>query len=900
MGALDEILAKLEAMPEAARTELVKETMASTKKMKWVPNVGPQTDAYFCKADVLLYGGEPGGGKLLKLDTLIPTPFGWTTMGEVAVGDLVIDESGNPCSVVAKSAVTMEQTYRLTFSDGSEIVAGERHQWVTSNHRERFRAWACTEERKAARRESRPTRGMGKRPDLARRNAESRKSLNLPLASVRTTREIFDTLVVAGGRINHSVAVAGALKLPEANLLIDAYTLGAWLGDGDSSGASIFGADEEIFLQVGNSYPVTRHASQYGHGVLGLKTQLRQLGLLGNKHIPHAYLRASFGQRLALLQGLMDTDGHCDNRGQCEIQLTNKRLIDDTLELIHSLGIKAQMREGTAKLYGRTIGPKWRIKFLTEHPVFRLPRKLIGQKRSGFRGTHDVRYITKCEPVDPVPMQCIQVDSPNHMYLCGKAMIPTHNSQLCLGLAFNEHRRTLIMRRQYGDLDRLVEDAIKIHGSRQGFNGSPPPKLKISENQIIDFAAAHRVGDEQSQMGKGRDLICFDEATHFAESQIRFVMGWLRTDTPGQRTRVILATNPPLSAEGLWVVKMFAPWLDAKYHNPAAPGELRWVVSDDDGNDKWVDGPGEYEVTVAGQVKMVSATSRTYIPASVRDNPFYAATDYERQLDAMPEPYRSLLMGGFQTSFEDKPNQCIPTSWVLEAQRRWTVTPPMDVPMCALGVDASGGGADPMVIAKRYDGWFAPFVEVPGKTIPMETAGAHCAGIVLANRRDNALVVVDMGGGYGGPMYEHLSANEIDVRAFKGAESSTRRDVTGKLKFTNKRTAAYWALRDALDPGQPGGSPIALPDDPALVADLTAPVFEVTPNGIRLEPKEKVMEKIGRSPDRGDAAVMCWFEGPRHATNALEWIEQGMANKRTYQPKVVLGGRQPMSARRYQ
>lgn len=472
-------------------------------------------------------------------------------------------------------------------------------------------------------------------------------------------------------------------------------------------------------------------------------------------------------------------------------------------------------------------------------------------------------------------------------------------SQLILGLAFNEHKKCLIMRREYGDLDGIIADALKIHGSRDGFNGSPPPKLRISDDKIISFAAAHRIGDEQGQMGKGRDLIGIDEATHFAESQIRFVMGWNRTEDPNQRCRVVLATNPPLRPEGLWVIKMFAPWLDPQYPNPAKPGELRWVISDDDGNDKWVDGPGEYAVNVAGKPKMVSAMSRTYIPASVKDNPFYAATDYERNLDSMPEPYRSLLMGGFRTAFKDQPNQCIPTEWVIAAQKRWTPYPPDGVPMCAIGVDASGGGEDPMVLAKRYDGWYAPMVEVPGKSIPMEMAGAHAAGIVIAHRRDNALVVIDMGGGYGGPMYEHLSQNETEVIAYKGAEGTTRRGGAGKIKFVNKRTAAYWLFREALDPGQPGGSPIALPDDPSLVADLTAPTFEVTPNGIKLEPKEKVMERIGRSPDKGDATVMAWFEGPKETTHALEWAEHGTRGKHNYQPKVMLGTRQPMSARRY-
>lgn len=469
-------------------------------------------------------------------------------------------------------------------------------------------------------------------------------------------------------------------------------------------------------------------------------------------------------------------------------------------------------------------------------------------------------------------------------------------SQLILGLAFNEHERALVMRRQYGDLDRLVEDALKIHGSRDGFNGSPPPKLKMSESQIIDFAAAHRVGDEQGQMGKGRDLIGIDEATHFAEMQIRFLMGWNRTENPEQRCRVVLATNPPLTAEGLWVIKMFAPWLDPQFHKPAKPGELRWVVSDDDGKDRWVDGPGEYEVIVAGKPKMVEATSRTYIPASVKDNPYYVASGYEKQLDAMPEPYRSLLMGGFRTAFVDAQNQIIPTKWVELAQARWKPQPP-NAPMCSLGIDASGGSTDPMILAPRYDGWFDELIEIEGKEIPQKRAGAYCAGIVVSHRRDNALVVLDMGGGYGGPIYEHLCENEIEVAVFKGAEASTRRSVDKKLKFTNKRTAALWGMREALDPGQPGGSPISLPPDPALMADLTAPTFDVVPNGIRAESKEKVCERLGRSTDRGDAVCMSWFEGPRMITNALEWAGQkfGRADQRLARgqrgqtPKVIQG-----------
>jgi len=467
-------------------------------------------------------------------------------------------------------------------------------------------------------------------------------------------------------------------------------------------------------------------------------------------------------------------------------------------------------------------------------------------------------------------------------------------SQLILGLAFNEHERSLIMRREYADLDRLIEDALKLNGGRTGFNGSPPPRLRISEKQVINFRAAQRIGDEQGTMGQGRDLLGIDEATHFAESQIRFLMGWVRTETPGQRCRTVLATNPPLSAEGLWVTKMFAPWLDPKYPWPAKPGELRWVVSDEDGNDEWVEGPDDTRL-IRG--KEIRPTSRTYIPASVKDNPYYAATDYERQLDAMPEPFRSQLMGGFRTAFRDADNQIIPTAWVHAAQQRWTKDPPAGVPMCAMGVDCSGGGDDPMIIAPRHDGWYAPLIAVPGKEIPKDRIGSHCAGIVVSHRRDGAKVVLDMGGGYGSGIYEQLKGNGIETVPYKGMTTATTRTRDRQMAFYNKRTEVIWRFREALDPDQPGGSPIALPPDQELVADLTAPTFEsVSFKGgmaLKAESKEDVCDRLGRSTDKGDAVVMAWSDGLKQAN-----VPGGFAAMTGKRPQVVLGHQQARRVRR--
>lgn len=181
----------------------------------------------------------------------------------------------------------------------------------------------------------------------------------------------------------------------------------------------------------------------------------------------------------------------------------------------------------------------------------------------------------------------------------------------------------------------------------------------------------------------------------------------------------------------------------------------------------------------------------------------------------------------------------------------------------------------------------------------MDRAGSYCAGQILSFRRDLAMVVVDLGGGYGGSMYEHLKANQVETYGYKGAEASTRRSRDGKLHFSNKRSAALWLFREALDPGQPGGSPIALPPDAVLMADLTAPTFDVGPRGIQAESKEKVCERLGRSTDRGDAAIMAWYEGPRETTHALEWLtkkEQTFSYGRI--PKILGSGREPLSSRR--
>lgn len=475
-------------------------------------------------------------------------------------------------------------------------------------------------------------------------------------------------------------------------------------------------------------------------------------------------------------------------------------------------------------------------------------------------------------------------------------------SHLELGWCINEvEGSAIIFRRELSQTDGLEKEGKAIIGGAASFNGTdlewtwPGGKsLKLGGMKDPDSWIGHA--------GRERQAICFDEAGEFLELQVGSMLAWLRA-TEGSRTRMILASNPPRTAEGYWMLDWFAPWLDETHPlYPAPPGKLLWAVyiaNQEGSRTIWVEGPGEY--VFAGEE--YTAMSRTFIPASLEDNPYRNTKEYKAKLQALPEPLRSqLLKGDFKAGMVDGANQTIPTSWVRAAQERWkkNPTPPDGIPMCAIGVDPCGGGEDQLVMARRYDAWYAEMIKVPGKEIPQNKLGTFQAGLVVAQRKNNATVTIDMGGGYGGAPYQHLDENDVECVTYKGAAASTKRTRDGKFGFTNVRSAAYWGMREDLDPDQPGGSHVCLPPDPRLLAGLCAPTYEVTHQGIKVEPKSKrdggvkgVIERLGWSPDEADAVVMARWAGPKKATHAMDWLDGQMSNqgrgKHGMQPKVVMG-----------
>lgn len=455
-------------------------------------------------------------------------------------------------------------------------------------------------------------------------------------------------------------------------------------------------------------------------------------------------------------------------------------------------------------------------------------------------------------------------------------------TDLLLGLALAAHRKSLILRRTNKEAAGLIERMAEILKTRDGLNA----QLGVWRygNRVIDVGGCQLEEDKQKYKGNPHDLIAFDEVSDFAETQYTFIIGWNRSTFPGQRCRVVAAGNPPTRPEGLWVVRRWGAWLDPQHANPAQPGELRWYTTGPNGEDIEVDGVGPH--LIEGQD--VYARSRTFIPATLQDNPDLVGTGYQASLDSLPAELRAAYRDGdFGTAARDDPFQLIPTDWVSAAMRRWTQAAPAGVPMCAIGVDVAIS-KDKFVMAPRHGGWFAKLVVIPGKDVDEDPNKA--AGRVLAIRRDSALVTVDVGGGWGAACYGQLKENGIEAIPYMGVKTTVRKSADGRFQYFNVRTEAYWKMREALDPSQPGGSQIALPPSPMLKADLCAPAYEVKGNGtgqvLKAETKDAVCARLGRSTDEGDAVVMSWYAGLKQ-----ENLQGGWTGGRQKDPTVNRGKR---------
>lgn len=428
-------------------------------------------------------------------------------------------------------------------------------------------------------------------------------------------------------------------------------------------------------------------------------------------------------------------------------------------------------------------------------------------------------------------------------------------TDLLLGLSLTAQKHSILFRRQAVQLVGIEERMTNILGSRDGYNSQTGVWRLPVGGRVLELGSVKEPGDWMKYQGRAHDAKLFDEICHFTELQFRSLIGWMRTDDPTVRQRVVCAGNPPTDAEGEWVVRFWAPWLDPQHPNPAKDGELRWFVTDENGKDLEVPGP---EPVMVGK-ELMTPKSRTFIRSSVDDNLFLQTTGYKATLQALPEPLRSqMLRGDFMAGRSDPVWQLIPTEWIKAAQARWK---PRDAKgqMTALGLDVSRGGEDKTSAARRHSEWFDEILTVPGK---VTDDGPKAAGFVAPLIRNGACICVDAIG-IGSSALDFIKGLNLLVLAVVGSESSGEFSVAGNLRFKNKRAEMYWRLREALDPT--AEVPIALPPDSELLTDLAAVRYKVvqmgTYAGIQIRDKDEIREAIGRSPDKGDSVAMTFVSG---------------------------------------
>lgn len=545
---------------------------ALTPKMtKYIPHTPTPKQAAFMLLDgrEAFYGGAAGGGKALALDTPILTSLGWKTMGTLELDDMVLAIDGTWSEIEYITEVQPQhECFRVSFSNGEEIVADKEHMWVTTEYKYR-KAWYDT---------------------------------------ILTTDKLGPRM-----KLPNSKAVYGT----STQLGIDPYVFGFWLGDGNARTGSVTIGDEDIdemSLRLPALNPYSSMKMQYT--VDGLTTQLRELGVLRSKYdnretspetkyIPVQFLLSAYDQRLALLQGLMDADGHCQERGRCEISLKEDRLFNDVCSLLSSLGIVYSVTHTKAA---------WRATFSTTLPVFKLSRKASRLPKMVMTNKIQIKAVTKVASQD---VKCIRIKHPSHTFLCGRRLVPTHNSDALLMCALQyvdvPGYSAILFRKSYADLTKpgalmdrakewlLPHKEVRWDDKDKKFTFyKEGTKIPIS---TVQFGYLENSNDKYNYQGGEYQFIGFDELTHIAKSNYVYMFSRLRrlkgVNIP---LRVRGASNPPDDDGGAWVRDRFI-----------------------------VEGPAE---------------GRIFIPAGLDDNPYLDKEEYEKTLEQLDPVTRARLREG--------------------------------------------------------------------------------------------------------------------------------------------------------------------------------------------------------------------------------------------------------------
>lgn len=505
-----------------------------------------------------------GFGKALDVATPIPTPSGWTTMGELAVGDRVLSADGTPTEVTFVTEVQRDRTcYLVRFSDGAELVADADHQWTVRS--------------RADRRAGRGYRTV-------------------------TTQQMIDAGMTVAGERRWQMPTAAALELPEAELPVDPYVLGVWLGDGSSAAGEVTigdrDSDETLRLLAARGYPVTgtprrkegAACATYpiggkpgARGVDGrmigndsLASRLRAIGVLHNKHIPMAYLRSSRRQREELLAGIIDSDGHVNHsNGVIEVTMTRPELAHGVAELVRTLGSRCSVYDHEARINGRSVGRRYRVTWVARSGGGLLRRKALADRHHlGQPDRLTTRFVESITPVQSRPVRCISVAHPSRLYLAGEQFAVTHNTRAGAEtivdwavqnpVDVDGHPTEWLVvaetladgRKQCLEGPSGIINVLRRRGIGFEYVKAPSPVVTLERGQKVHVKGA------DADVGRGYNLAgaWLDEMAKWLYPKQAWTEGLgpaLRTRTPtGHKPRAIVTTTPkPIRLLVEWVAR---------------------------------------------------------------------------------------------------------------------------------------------------------------------------------------------------------------------------------------------------------------------------------------------------------------------------------------------------------
>lgn len=740
--------------------------------------------------------------KLLAVDTEIPTPSGFKTMGELSVGDEIFDGNGEIARInAATPALFGETCYRVTLDEGSTIVADANHLWNVQTARDR--------------------------------KQYGRKGEEAPL-TVMTTRELLDGGVDTkhSGR-NYAIPTVAA-KPKGAPLPIDPYILGVWLGDGHSDAGCITSMDQEVWDGIeasGGSF--TPYRSKRGKAetrrVVGLTRKLRLLGVKRDKHIPEQYLFSSEAHRRALLAGLMDTDGHVATNGTCFYTGMNERLVRDVWSLAASLGFKPHIGSHDAKINGRYCGQAWQVTFTPHERVFTIARKADRQHTGKTKSQWTRRrYIVSIEPVGSVPVRCVSVDSPTHTFLATRTYVQTHNSHT-LSIAglwwpfrhLPDDARVAITAASFSQVKQIIwREMKKMHAKARKMNAIPgglggmfprDPQTGYQipgGNEIFGFSTNEP--ERAAGISSPNLLYLIDEASGVSQEIFEAMEG-----NRAAGAHIIMTSNP---------TRTTGTFFDA-FHSTRKFWHTIHI-------------PSTASPNITGEMKIPGLATEEWVEEKRaewgEDSPMFQVR----------------VMGNFPGQGS---NAVIGLSLVVEARNRRV----KHEGALRIGVDPARYGDDETVISVVRGLRAYPLLVFNKPMNGLEVAGEVLNAIEKYSRPSDKEVRVKVDEiGLGASPVDFLSTmDRAKTAGVVTVPVNVSRRADEADSYYNLRSQLCFNLKEWLEGG---GS---LPEDEMLTQEMVSPTYSFDEKGRRkLDSKDKEKKILGRSPDRRNALELAVYE----------------------------------------